>query len=553
MTYTELKIKFTELFSRTGKSSIKPRELLTLITEIIDKIFGIDVTATATIRKSYDTFVLANADKNPVDPETNKLMKIGQLVTVVSDADVNNNAVYRLVSLAVDGAPTWERQAALGDMAAYAKQTDLAQLAGDAQLAIEGVLKKTTNNIIPIATDGDNKIFIGWDSESERPFIYNFNKLLFNSIGLDELKSDAYNKLKESDALSLRVANYEKERAMFIEPRPETRKIVMQADKTWESKRIGILKVVKDPVTERRHVLYMAWDKDTDYSGAICYAYFDGEFGEWIKEVPGRAVGEDNKVINRNQEINAGWSEFDFIYEPSDVNYPWRMVYQRLDTNPATGILKAHPHIAKAQNPWGPWTEIRRISWDYHDAQFSIIRLDNGNYYLYSRMSDRGWRSLGVQTITRDGVIVTSIQRVWIKPYDIYTEIYNSAATKLADERILLLPSLWDKVNKSLNYVAWKDEASELIISHGQDITDELHGNDKCGFSMVAPGIIQTGFYNEHYTEYWAYYYKVPDLHPDVGDPEAVADADMSAYFYREKIRVYNKNKHFSLTPKPLI
>jgi len=435
------------------------------------------------------------------------------------------------------------------------KQVDdeVVQLAGDAQLAIEGVLEKTTNNIIPIATDGDNKIFIGWDSESERPFIYNLNKLLFNSIGLDELKSDAYNKLKESDALSLRVANYEKERAMFIEPRPETRKIVMQADKTWESERIGILKVVKDPVTERRHVLYMAWDKDTDYSGAICYAYFDGEFGEWIKEVPGRTVGEDNKVINRNQDINAGWSEFDFIYEPSDVNYPWRMVYQRLDTNPDTGILKAHPHIAKAQNPWGPWTEIRRISWDYHDAQFSIIRLDDGNYYLYSRMSDRGWRSLGVQTITRDGVIVTSIQRVWIKPYDVYTEIYNSAATKLTDGRILLLPTLWDKVNKSLNYVAWKDESGELIISHGQDITDEFHGNDKCGFSMVAPGIIQTGFYNEHYTEYWVYYYRVPDLHPDVGDLEAVANADMSAYFYREKIRVYNKNKHFSLTPKPLI
>lgn len=121
MTYNELKTRFKELLSRRGRGSIKAKDILTLILDLIDKIMGIDVSATATIRKSYNSLAEANADKTLIDPETNKPLKIGQLISVVSDPDISNNAIFRLSSIAADGTPTWERQAPLGDMTQYAK------------------------------------------------------------------------------------------------------------------------------------------------------------------------------------------------------------------------------------------------------------------------------------------------------------------------------------------------------------------------------------------------------------------------------------------------
>lgn len=121
MTYNELKTRFKELFNRRGRGSIKAKDILTLILELIDKIIGIDVSATATVRKSYDTLSQAKADKTLIDRETNKPLKIGQLVSVVADPDISKNAIYRLASIADDGSPTWERQAPLGDMSVYAK------------------------------------------------------------------------------------------------------------------------------------------------------------------------------------------------------------------------------------------------------------------------------------------------------------------------------------------------------------------------------------------------------------------------------------------------
>lgn len=79
------------------------------------------VEVSATIRKSYDTLALANADKALIDSETKEKLKIGQLVSVVADPDISNNAIYRLASISEDGTPIWEKQASLGDMSQYVK------------------------------------------------------------------------------------------------------------------------------------------------------------------------------------------------------------------------------------------------------------------------------------------------------------------------------------------------------------------------------------------------------------------------------------------------
>lgn len=128
-TYNELEQRIKELKSRTGKGSISPRETFDLMDELLSKTKGVDMTAQPlVVVKSYDTLALANADRNPINPATNKPLALGQLISITADGA--NNAVYRLAALAADGSPTWEKQAELGDMTNYAKQTDLVQLAG---------------------------------------------------------------------------------------------------------------------------------------------------------------------------------------------------------------------------------------------------------------------------------------------------------------------------------------------------------------------------------------------------------------------------------------
>ena len=129
-TYNELQQRISELKSRTGKGSISPKETFDLMDELLSKTKGVDMTAQPlVVVKSYDTLALANADRNPINPATNKPLALGQLISITADG--TNNAVYRLASLGSDGSPTWEKQAELGDMTNYAKQTDLVQLAGD--------------------------------------------------------------------------------------------------------------------------------------------------------------------------------------------------------------------------------------------------------------------------------------------------------------------------------------------------------------------------------------------------------------------------------------
>lgn len=164
-TYNELEQRIKELKSRTGKGSISPRETFDLMDELLSKTKGVDMTAQPlVVVKSYDTLALANADRNPINPATNKPLALGQLISITADG--TNNAVYRLASLGSDGSPTWEKQAELGDMTNYAKQTDLVQLAGDTFvnniIFEQGNISDTTGGDIP-ATNRVRSHFLNYE------------------------------------------------------------------------------------------------------------------------------------------------------------------------------------------------------------------------------------------------------------------------------------------------------------------------------------------------------------------------------------------------------
>lgn len=115
-TYNQLKERIGELKSRTGRSSISPDDTFGLVEELLDKLEGVDMNAASmSIRKTYSSVASMDADTNPVDAETGKALKAGQLVAVNNEEDDTENAIYRYLN------PGWEKVDRLGDLTGYAK------------------------------------------------------------------------------------------------------------------------------------------------------------------------------------------------------------------------------------------------------------------------------------------------------------------------------------------------------------------------------------------------------------------------------------------------
>lgn len=202
MTYNELKTRFKELLSRRGRGSIKAKDILTLILDLIDKIMGIDVSATATIRKSYNSLAEANADKILIDPETNKPLKIGQLISVVDDTNVDNNAIYRLASIGGDGTPTWERQAALGDMTDCIKRTEVNRVLDILEANMTTGYLVINNSLVSYDLDGKihfadkfNSFDSAWvmlDSTTDLVSVKNAVPSLFSFFSSFDISNESY-------------------------------------------------------------------------------------------------------------------------------------------------------------------------------------------------------------------------------------------------------------------------------------------------------------------------------------------------------------------------
>lgn len=255
MTYNELKTRFTELLNRKGRGSIKAKDILSLIIELIDKILGIDVSATATIRKSYDTLALANDEKNPIDPETGKPLKIGQLISVTADPDIANNAIYRLASISDDGTPTWERLAPLGDMSLYAKHggstKTLQEIDNDMALLHSDISEVLRLNSIVNAQD------IVWGEYVNRIGMFS------TSIGLDVYGRTAYIQVYEGATIrytgefgmaSTSLAIYDSSKRM-IAVYPSSNEVVTELEVELPAGAVYLAATIKQSALDRFRIM----------------------------------------------------------------------------------------------------------------------------------------------------------------------------------------------------------------------------------------------------------------------------------------------------------
>lgn len=123
MNYTELINRIEELKSRKGRGSISADETFSLLMELAEKTKAVDINAgSLTVRRIYTSVAAMNADKNPIDQETNKPLKFGQLACVCNSNDltqVDNGKIYRY------NKPGWEFLRQVGDMVQFAKTEEV--------------------------------------------------------------------------------------------------------------------------------------------------------------------------------------------------------------------------------------------------------------------------------------------------------------------------------------------------------------------------------------------------------------------------------------------
>lgn len=115
--------RIEELKSRKGRGSISADETFSLLMELAEKTKAVDINAgSLTVRRLYTSVAAMNSDKNPVDQETGKPLKFGQLVCVCNSNDLtqaDNGKIYRYNKLG------WEFLRQVGDMVQFARTEDL--------------------------------------------------------------------------------------------------------------------------------------------------------------------------------------------------------------------------------------------------------------------------------------------------------------------------------------------------------------------------------------------------------------------------------------------
>lgn len=123
MNYTELMNRIEELKSRKGRGSISADETFSLLMELAGKTRAVDINAgSLTVRRVYASVAAMNADRNPMDQETGKALKFGQLACVCNPNDLaspDNGKIYRY------NKPGWEFLRQVGDMAQFARTEEV--------------------------------------------------------------------------------------------------------------------------------------------------------------------------------------------------------------------------------------------------------------------------------------------------------------------------------------------------------------------------------------------------------------------------------------------
>ncbi|WP_128331181.1 hypothetical protein [Apibacter sp. HY039] len=308
-----------------------------------------------------------------------------------------------------------------------------------------------------------------------------------------------------------------------IEVLPNTKELVMQQTEPWEDLLLGYYKVLKIS-DDLWYMWYQAWEnlKNTDYGSKLCFAYStDGK--NWIKKIPDGNF-EDNIIVGRNSSLKQGWVEIDVFFDKNDKKYPFRALY-----NKKTDVLQ-QTFMSKSKNGW-EWVDEIKVFETYHDSQFSVKVLSNGNYLVLLRL----WsgelytsnRIIGSAIITPEGDIYNSPKELLSSNIENFSHLYTSSAHFFSDDNFIMIPTVYSNNDKISIRTAYYLNGKAYL--NKTDITDALYQKQEIGWGNVCPGLISTGEENT----YWMYYYGRVGTHNNV--------KNYTTYYYRIKVKTVKK------------
>ncbi|WP_316814116.1 hypothetical protein [Pedobacter heparinus] len=317
-----------------------------------------------------------------------------------------------------------------------------------------------------------------------------------------------------------------------IEVLDGSRELLFSQDKYWEKATFSYNKVIKLS-NKKWYMWYTSWKtlKGGDYNGHLCFAHSENG-KDWVKEIPGETEKNNNIIFGSGNGRNDGVVEPDVFLNRHDRKFPFRMIFTAKDSSDR---MKEKTFMMKSANGYR-WVD-RKVIWAHkHDSQFSVTPLKH-NYRVDLRMWDtvgtKRYRTVGTATIRPDGsTLMPQKQILSVYRYAPFTDIYNSASSKLRKGDYLFLPTLWDPAYDRIAIVS----AFSVNGTINLDTTDltRLLFDKQVGWATVSPGIISTGKRGE----YWIYYIGRSESH------DSKAPIGMSAY-YRIKIKIIKAGRPF--------
>lgn len=413
------------------------------------------------------------------------------------------------------------------------------------------LLLQTLSNkyLFSLITSDEKKLFT-FDQHGN-PFIANIDKAIRGQVSIDsmsdELQSSIYPALQmkmlnskwrfaitsEDQKLFLGVhktgATYINDKIEYNKPFMPPYSVTIDSNsietiltqtQTFESRGMFFYNVLK--ITENLWYMWYSVLEDgatSDFQANLCFAYStNGK--DWIKGIPDQPERENNIIVSGLYE--KAWLEHITFIEPSDTEYPYRILYSRYKAD-ADGEQALY--MSKSANGWD-WIDHKLIINKKFDTQYSIDILPNGNYLIFLRLWDdpiHTDRQVGTVVINPNGNIVEPIKLI------LTGGLYTSSAHTLGNNRYVLFPTLYNSVTQNISI-----SISYFINGTGnntfENITSQLLSSEMSKWACVCPKLIPTGVTNE----YWMYYYGRNKTHDDT-------TASITNY-YRCKVKINQIN-----------
>jgi hypothetical protein len=298
----------------------------------------------------------------------------------------------------------------------------------------------------------------------------------------------------------------------------QSREKIFSSQMPWELRSLNYFNVVQRDSALDMWYTSFAYNQ-LEFNGSFCIANSkDGE--NW-----------NRPFINSNTNIlvagnNAkGISGACVFRDKNDNQYPYKMICLKLvDNNQKTFLYGSADGIN--------WIQIKKLFDQKQDSQFSIINIGD-EYYVFLRYNDysKGYqRAIGLAKLDNELNVVQQPQLLLEAPAnDIYPHIYNSAASKINDSVVVLLPTYYDDVDGrvKIKLIYTKNMKEYYLVN--SDINDYLFPGQDVNWAIVSPGITPSGEPNT----YWVYYFQTSSKHNSIANA-----SNINVVYYRIKLKV---------------